>query len=427
MILDTLEDEVIRYHAETDNVIPRYDGHSLSNVPHTVLDMLSKGSASNKLDGRHLKDLELDEVEKVVLFYIDGVSYDFVKSMNRDQGFIGRMARKGALSPITAVFPTTTAASCTSLNTGLEPAQHNLIEWQLYYHETGALLYTLPFRAVTSKYSKRSRKLDPDVLFTGPTIYSKMKGEGIKSFVLVNRNISKGAYSDRVFSGSTVVPYSYITDCIIQLKNILENEKGPLYVYVYLESADAVGHSYGPDTEMYGAEVNSISRVVKYELLDKIEPLAARKVAVILTSDHGQVQVDPKKTFYLNGIEGLWGKFEVHMGDPIPPVGSPRDLFLHVREDEVMEAMSALQEKLGGTSEIMTVRDATKSGFFGASNPSQTFYRRAGDLMILPRDGKTVWYRLKGQIPMHLKGLHGGMTRSEMVIPFGIAMLTSLI
>lgn len=427
MILDSIEDEVIQVHSGSDRVLPRYDGHSTSNIPGTVLDLLSVENSSSKIDHLHLGGLDLENPGKVILFYIDGVSYDFVKSLKRDTGFIGRMARKGVVSPITAVFPSTTAASCTSLNTGLPPGEHNMIEWELYFHETGALMYTLPFRAVTNRYSKRSRKLDPDVLFSGATVYSRMKEAGIRSYVLVNRNISRGAYSDRIFSGSTVVPYSYITDCIIQLRNIIENDAGPLYVYVYLESADAVGHSYGPRTEMYSAEVSNISRTIKHELLDKIDPIHARDVAVIFTSDHGLVQVEPKETFYLNGIDRLWDKFEIHMGDQIPPVGSPRDVFLHVREGLEHEVAELLKKKLDGYSEVLLVEDGVKAGFFGSPEPSEIFYRRAGNVMILPEDGRTVWYRIKGQIPMHLKGLHGGMTRDEMIIPLGLSRLSSLL
>ncbi|AKA47920.1 hypothetical protein IX51_01135 [uncultured archaeon] len=427
MILDSLEDRVIKYYSDSKKVLPRYDGHSLTNIPSTVSEMLAPGSGTDSIGKEHFNDVAPGDASKVVLFYIDGISYDFTKTLSSDIGFLGRLVRKGAVSPITAVFPTTTAASCTSLNTGLSPMEHTLLEWELYFHETGALMYTLPFRAVTSKYSRRARKLSPDALFKGETIYSKMKRQGVRSFVLVNRNISKGAYSDRVFEGGTVVPYSYITDCIIQLRNILEHEEGPLYIYVYIESADSVGHTYGPDTEMYRAEVRSISRIIRFELLEKIDPLAAADVSIIMTSDHGQVQIDPARTRYLNRISGLWDSFETHLGDPIPPVGSPRDLFLHVRSDSLEGTKGILEDHLARMAAIMTVDDAIKSGIFGRGIPSDLFHMRAGNLMILPDDGKTIWYRIKGQVPMHLRGLHGGLSRDEMVIPFGIANLSHLI
>lgn len=427
MILESLEEDVVKYYPGSTKVLPRYDGHSLINVPSTVSEILAPGSDENDLDKGHFSHADIGSPEKVVLFYIDGISYDLTRALSSDAGFFGRMVRKGVVSPITAVFPTTTAASCTSLNTGLAPVDHTLLEWQLYFHETGALIYTLPFRAVTNKYSKRSRKLDPDVLFTGTTVYDRMKKEGIRSFVLVNKNISKGAYSDRVFEGSTVVPYSYITDCIIHLRHILDHEPGPVYVYVYIESADAVGHTYGPDSEMYRAEINSISRIIRYELLDKIDPLSAKKVAVIMTSDHGHVQVDPKKTYYLNDVKGLWDNFEVHMGDPIPPVGSPRDLFLHVQDEKLQDTFTLLENELSGIASIMTVDEALRAGIFGPSRPSDIFHMRSGNIMILPENGETVWYRIKGQIPMHLKGLHGGMSREEMIIPFGIANMSRLL
>lgn len=427
MILRELEESVIRLDGDSKRILPDYNGHSLSNIPNSILEILSHSSGSGTLSGVHFENVSTENINKVVLFYIDGVSYDFVSARTHDIGFIGRMLRKGVVSPLTAGFPTTTASSCTSLNTGLTPMEHTLLEWELYYHETGALIYTLPFRAVTNKYSKKARDLEPSVLFSGNTVYSRLKNEDVKSYVLVNRNISKGAYSELVFEGSTIVPYSYITDCMIQLRKILERDDEPAYIYVYIESADSVGHTYGPDTEMYSAELESISRIIRFELLDKIDPVFADRIMILFTSDHGQLQIDPKKTAYLNALHGLWDTFEHHLGDHIPPVGSPRDVFLHVSDDRVEEALSKLEAGLVDTAEVMFMEDAVRNGYFGPASPSERFLTRAGNVLILPEESKTVWYRIKGQVPMHLRGLHGGMSREEMVVPFGAARLSHLI
>lgn len=427
MILHNLEEVVTKYHSETQGLLPRYDGHSLFNIPHLVKEILTGVSDRDSLGSEHFDEVDLYGNNKIVLFYVDGISYDFFSRLRDDQGFFGKISRKGAVSPVTAVFPSTTAASCTTLNTGLAPIEHHLLEWQLYFHETGALIYTLPFRAVTGRYSRRIRELSPSRLFQGKTIYEEMKREGVRSFVLVNRTISRGSYSDLIFDGATIVPYSYITDCVIQLRKILEREPGPLYVYVYIESADAVGHIYGPDSEIYGAEVSSISRILKYELLDKIDPVTANDVGILLTSDHGQVNIDPRGTFYLNKIAGLWDTFEKHMGDTIPPVGSPRDVFLHVDSDREDEVLGMLSDALEGKARNISVGTAVRDGIFGPGSITRTFRMRSGNILVLPEPGETVWYKLKGQAPMHLKGLHGGMTRTEMLVPFCAGKLSKLL
>jgi len=61
----------------------------------------------------------------------------------------------------------------------------------------------------------------------------------------------------------------------------------------------------------------------------------SKNVLLILTADHGQTHVDPHTTVYLNRDPRL-KRFQHFLrtackGDPLPPGGSPCDLFLYVR------------------------------------------------------------------------------------------------
>ena len=57
------------------------------------------------------------------------------------------------------------------------------------------------------------------------------------------------------------------------------------------------------------------------------------------------------------------------------------------------------------------------------NNPSRRFVDRAGDILILPRMNNLVWYEhIKGQ-SFDLRGMHGGLTEKELLIPFAISRL----
>lgn len=73
--------------------------------------------------------------QNVILLLIDDFGYNqFLKYANRYL-FLNRLLDHGALMPLTAVFPSTTATSITTINSGLTPQEHGLIEWHLYLEE----------------------------------------------------------------------------------------------------------------------------------------------------------------------------------------------------------------------------------------------------------------------------------------------------
>lgn len=427
MILTDLENKVVREYDDHGRIYPRYDGFGLSSIPNYVLRSFSVNAKGPSLDQELLGNVEFRKYSRIVVFYIDGVGYDYLKNSHGNKGFFGKVSEKGMLAPITTVFPSTTASASATLSTGLTPMEHLLIEWQLYFHETGALMYTLPFKPVTSAYEKRAAKLNPWDLFYGNPIYSKLSEHGVKSYVFVNKAISHGDYSDLVFRGSQVIQHSFLTDCMVNLRKTLENDGSEFYAYVYVETADSAGHDFGPSSEKYSAEINNISRIIYEELVKKIDPEAAKDVLLIFTSDHGQVDIDPDRTIYLNNLPGIEESYEMYDNLIIPPTGSPRDVFLHIRKELVDETIARLGDFLGAKADAIRTDEAVKAGLFGKDGPSQKLFRRIGSALILPRSNETVWHRLRGMHELDLLGMHGGLNREEMLVPLGSAPMKDLL
>jgi hypothetical protein len=57
-----------------------------------------------------------------------------------------------------------------------------------------------------------------------------------------------------------------------------------------------------------------------------------------------------------------------------------------------------------------------EDGWFGPV-VSPAFRKRAGDLVILPYRGESVWWYEKDRFYQKYKGHHGGLTPQEMEIP----------
>jgi hypothetical protein len=147
------------------------------------------------------------------------------------------------------------------------------------------------------------------------------------------------------------------------------------------------------------------------------QPLASTKkrIAAILTADHGMAPVDPRTTLYLNKeFPKIAEDFKVNrQGQPLVPAGSCRDFFLHIKEDKLPQVHRFLSEKLQGKAEVFQVSDLIDRGFFGAAPVSRRFLERVGNLVILPYLNESVWWYEKHHFEQNFYAAHGGLTPNE--------------
>jgi hypothetical protein len=138
----------------------------------------------------------------------------------------------------------------------------------------------------------------------------------------------------------------------------------------------------------------------------------------MMTADHGQIEVDPQTTYYLNIQIPDIGRYlkTNQQGQLLVPAGSARDMFLYVKEEYLVEAVAFLREQLAGKAEIYPTQELVAQHFFGQQAPSSAFLNRLGNVVILPYKNETVWWYQEGVFGMHFQGHHGGLTREEMEI-----------
>jgi hypothetical protein len=139
----------------------------------------------------------------------------------------------------------------------------------------------------------------------------------------------------------------------------------------------------------------------------------------MMSADHGHVPVNPRTTFYLNQqIPEIARYLKTNQrGNLLVPAGSPRDMFLHVKEEYIDEVIGKLRQCLNGRADVYTTQDLLAQHFFGLQEPSPTFLDRVGNVVILPYKYETVWWYEEDKFEMHFQGHHGGLTPEEMEIP----------
>jgi Type I phosphodiesterase / nucleotide pyrophosphatase len=410
-----------------DALIPDYNGYCLSNVPSTILSMFGVDTGRPVLPDGALEGVETSGIDSVILLLCDGFGY---KEWRRQEqkGLVGALTRKGNVRAITTVFPSTTAAALTTVSTGLTPQEHGLPEWYVYMRELGEIIVTLPFSRVGDKgRDTLVGTYKPKNLFQGRTIFQKLREAGVQCTSFSSRPLAFTAYSTVSRNGSDIVPYTAASDLTVSLKRKVAESKGKHFFYAYWSYVDTIEHIYGPNTDEAEVEGSVISHAFMEGFLSKLDREAARRTLMVVTADHGQIQIDPAKTFYLNRFSKITGALDrSRLGVKVPPWGSARDTFLAVEKTQLDDVRKYLERRLEGVASVIETSEAIEMGLFGINKPSRKFRQRVGNLMILPHGVKTVWFRYAGEDRLDIRGHHGGLSKDEMTIPLAVARVSDL-
>ena len=427
MIDKKLEEKILKERKHGEFIYPFYEKYCFSNIPSTIISSFGVKTKRQTLPPE-LYEEKIDGSDKVVLILIDGFGYYQWLKYYKNNKFLKIFSQRGLVSPLTTVFPSTTAAAITTINTDLTPQEHGLPEWNVYYKEIDMIIDTLPFRSLGDKEmdSLLKKKVNPKILFNKQTIYQKLKKNGIKSFNFKNRNYVNSEYSKLCRKGSESASFIISSDLAVNLRKNLEKEDGG-YFFAYYDALDSIQHRYGPNTEQHEAEIFVFLYSLKREL-EKLKMNICKKTTIIITADHGQINIDPKKTLYLNKYQKLVDSFQKsENGKKILPTGSPRDVYLYIKPNKLDEIENYLSKKLQGKAEIMRSENALKLDLFGIGRIQKDFRDRIGNLLILPHKGHSIWYEhIKGKRVKSM-GHHGGLSREEMLVPFSVTKLSELV
>lgn len=424
------------YHAQTPGrfgpqnefVLPDYDGYCLSNIPRVIQALLEgRGRDAGKLGSLFESRTGLENVRNIVLVLADGLGYGLWEEHANDPGFFAAVTKAGFAHPITTVFPSTTCAALTTLATGLTPQEHGLAEWFLYLREVDAVIESLPFRRMGSeKVDELCAEVDSRVLFSGRPVFESLSEKGVDCYSLLGRGIATTAYTRLSLSGSKITGYDSPQEMFQTVTKIVNRARSPTLVYAYLPNVDSAEHRYGPRSAEVALEAASLSAGLG-ESLKGLESVVADSTLVILTADHGHVQTKPEEMRYLNRYPALVSAFERGpSGRQILPAGSPRDVMLHIKEEDYCDAKAILESELGSQGVVLSTDDALGLGLYGRGSPTQAFKERVGNLLLLMRDSEGAWFEFEGVPPLDLVGMHGGATEDEIMIPLAVAKASSL-
>jgi hypothetical protein len=404
-------------------VRPRYDSYCFSNLPATI-DFLLTGHKSQMLPLDVLGNLPT-KYDTVIFFFIDAFGWRFFERYVEKYAFLKTVSSQGVVSKLTSQFPSTTAAHVTCMHTGLNVGQSGVYEWNYYEPLVDDIISPLLFsyaRDKTRRDTIKHASICPTQFFPQQTFYQTLQSRGVTSHILQSQSYTPSTYSDIVFRGARVHPYKTLHDALATLTNLLVNkpttQTAPVYYFLYFDRIDATCHNHGPLSRQFEDEVDRFLTTLDQAFYKSVRGKTG-KTLFMMTADHGQVEVDPRNTYYLNRqVPGITRCLKMNKRRQLLiPAGSARDMFLHVKEEAVDTLVLELQRRLAGRAEVYRTSELLAQNFFGLQPPSHLLLDRVGNVVILPYKHETVWWYEDGKFSMHFYGHHGGLTPEEMEVP----------
>jgi predicted AlkP superfamily pyrophosphatase or phosphodiesterase len=380
---------------------PRYDKGGFAGIPNRMKAAFASG-----------------QYDAVVLFLVDGLGWRFIERF-QDAPFVKRLAREGTLEKLTSQFPSTTAAHVTTIHTGQPVGESGVYEWFYYEPLLDRVITPLLFSfAGETERDTLKGQVDAKKLYPTKTIYNAWRNDGVESHVFGVRDYTPSTYSNVVMKGAKLNSFKTLSEALVNLGLLLEKQNKPTYVHLYFDKIDSLCHEYGPDAPQTEAEIETFFLIMEH-YFTRIFP-RGKRVLFLMTADHGSSEVDPKTTVFLNtdarfaGVERFFKSNR--KGELLVPAGSPRDMFLYVKDELLDEARDFLASRLAGKAEVVKVYELIQEGYFGPTI-SPEFRGRVGNLVILSYRYESVWWYVKDKFEQKYYGHHGGLTPQEMEIP----------
>lgn len=322
----------------------------------------------------------------VVLMLLDGLGSAQINDNLAEDAFL----KKHKVKDISAIFPSTTTAAITALESGKEPLETGWLGWDTYVKE-------LDKHIVLFK--------DSDY-FTGEKLdfnayeylkYSKFYQNMTEHlFKVTTKEIDK-------VNGAT----SFKEACSKVLTGIKSCEAS--FTYMYWNEPDYTMHEYGSASKEAKIVIKDINDELK-----RFKEAITDDTLVIITSDHGHIDCNP---IYLYNFTGITDNFQR------VPSNEGRATFFKIRPFAKGTFVRRFKRYFGSYFRLMTKYEFIVNGYLGKNilktNPK--LLNLIGDYVAIAT--KNYYFNYdprvlsKADDTFTFKSHHAGLTENEMVLP----------
>ncbi|MEN9619814.1 MAG: hypothetical protein RL499_7, partial [Actinomycetota bacterium] len=236
------------------------------------------------------------------------------------------------------------------------------------------------------------------------TAFERAAAHGVDAVVVAAERYRDTGFTDAVLRGARFVPAPTIAERIARGVALLAGSERRL-VYIYVPELDMAGHEDGVASALYTRRLDELDSALA--VLDASLPA---DVGVLLTADHGMLDVPPHRRLVVEAGSGLWQGIR-HVA------GEPRCLHLALDDPELAETVrDRWLDAEGSRAWVVTRAEAIAAGWFGPVLPE--VQSRIGDVLIAAR-AQVAYYdeRTASARSLAMVGQHGSFSSDELRVP----------
>ena len=365
---------------------------SLRDVLPTAAALLDVADASDRLEVTDW--VGADRIDRVLVVLVDGLGWHLLPQLAGGAPLLASVlgGATGRLTKLDCTFPSTTPTSLVTLGTGALPGEHGILGFTLRVPGTDRVLNHVRWRDDPS----------PEVWQPVPTWFERLKNAGVSARAVLPAPFIGSGLTEAAYRGAEFHPASPTDDYARLLAD--ELRAAPGLVYGYTAELDTAAHVFGIGSDQWHAAAVNVDALLS-GLLDALPANAA----VLVTADHGGINVPPESRVDLDSDPELAEGIRVVAGEP-------RVRYLHTEPGAARDVQAAWGELLDGRATVYSREQAAATGMFGPLSAQHA--ERLGDVVVIC-SGDVAVLASAHEPPetARLVGFHGGGTAAEMEIP----------
>jgi hypothetical protein len=377
-------------------VLKRPDGVTSVHLFRALAELCGHASFSHNAHTAKIKKA-IGEYTHYVFVLVDGLGSSLKNSVPA-RGWFAQAER----TDMSSVYPSTTAVALTSQATGLWPAEHGVTGWHTYLPERD--LTVLPLKA-SERFSGKTLKalgLPFREVVQPESVIPLYRGS---KRVFMKKSIRGGDFAKWAFFGITKTGSGTLSQSFDRLRDHVRRTEGPAFSHMYIDDLDSMSHRHGPASEGVQSVLSKIDRE-----LSTLRDTAGEHVRIVVTADHGHIDIDPERYYLL------------HQDDPLllmlkaPPSGESRNPIFHVLPGRKTEFEDAFTKRFGADFLLAKSGEIRDEKLMGPKPLAEVTRSRIGNFVGIAKKPSAIEFIPRGSESKRHIGMHGGLSNQEIAV-----------
>lgn len=320
--------------------------------------------------------LLIKKYKHVVLMVLDGMGRHIIDKNCSN----GSILKTHQVMNLHSVFPPTTVAATTTFTTGLAPIESGWLGWNLYLNNTDLAITLFKNEVYATSAPFTNFKVE-DVI---PRDYWYNHLKRAKHYTIYPSWGENGVNS--------------LSEAFDKVKEICTKEESN-FTYMYWDEPDALMHEYGTTSQIVKVKLLEIE-----ELVNKLSEELPNETIVLITADHGLIDVEPLELVnYPDFMECLSKPF----------AGEGRFAQFYVKENKQEEFKELFNKYFSESFMLMSKKEFLDSKMAGINEPNKVVEYALGDFVAIGTGSYYFTQQIK-EDDLIFKAHHAGITPDEM-------------